>query len=166
MAKYSTGGSGGGTGESCELCGAANVDLAVVDVAGARLEVCDSCAEHGDRQETTKSEPDRSDENRNKRAAKNTAKMHDAAKGDASHWEDGADYDEDQLPYLVDSYGDRLTDARRDAGYQLEELANELNLKEADVLAVEQGRAAQAGLGGSVIGKLEEFLDVELAESQ
>ena len=163
MAKYSTGEGGGGNSASCELCGAADVDLSTATVAGATLEVCTECAEHG---ETKSTEPSTEDVDRKKKAAQNTAKVYDAAKGDASHWEDGADYDDDQLPYLVRDYGNRVTEARQDAGYQTQELADEIGIDENDVLAVEQGRATQAGVGGSVIEALEDVLDVELAESR
>ncbi|MFT4921618.1 MAG: ribosome-binding protein aMBF1 (putative translation factor) [Haloarculaceae archaeon] len=163
MAKYSTGSGDSGAGESCELCGASGVDLQTVNVAGAKLDVCADCAQHDDTGKT--SQDDDEDRDRRKRAAQNTARMHDAGKGDASHWESGADYDDDPLPYLVDSYGERLTEARQDAGLQLDELAEELDLAESDLLALEQGRATQAGVGGSIVGKVEEFLDVELSEA-
>jgi ribosome-binding protein aMBF1 (putative translation factor) len=166
MAKYSTGSGGGGSGDSCELCGAAGVDTQSVNVAGAQLEVCSDCAEHDDNASPADSGGDDEDVNRKKRAAQNTAKMHDAAKGDSSHWEDGADYEDDRLPYLVSDYDDRVTEARQEAGYQLEELAEELGIDDGNLLAVEQGRAAQAGVGGSVVKTVEEFLDVELVEAE
>ncbi|WP_302081241.1 helix-turn-helix domain-containing protein [Salinibaculum rarum] len=166
MAKYSTGSGGGGAGESCELCGTSGVELHAANVAGAQLEVCSDCAEHDDNAKTTSSSSDQDERNRRKRAAQNTAQMHDAAAGDASHWEEGADYDDDQLPYLVDDYGQQLTKARQDEGLQLEELADELGIDESDLLAVEQGRATQANVGGSVIVTLEDYLDVELSESR
>jgi ribosome-binding protein aMBF1 (putative translation factor) len=165
MAKYSTGSGGSGAGESCELCGASDTALQTVNVAGAQLEVCADCAEHDDNAKTQSSGGDRDERDRKKRAAQNTARMHDAQQADASHWESGADYDDDQLPYLVDGYGQRLTEARQDAGLQLEELAGELDVDEADLLALEQGRATQANVGGSVVSALEEYLDVELAEA-
>jgi len=167
MAKYSTGGGGSGTGESCELCGATGVDLETANVAGAKLQVCSTCAEHGEttKTDTAGGERDEADVDRKKRAAQNAARMHDAASQDASHWESGADYDDDQLPYLVSDYGARLTEARQAAGYQLEDLADELELPEGDLLAVEQGRATQAGVGGSVIEAIEAHLDVALSES-
>lgn len=167
MAKYSTGSGGGGTGDSCELCGAADVDLQPASVAGANLQVCSDCAEHGDttRKTSDTGSDERDGESRSKRAARNTARMHDAASGDSTHWESGADYDEDQLPYLLPDYGERLTAARQDAGLQIDELADELDLDEGDILAVEQGRATQAGVGGTVVEMLEDHLDVELSES-
>jgi ribosome-binding protein aMBF1 (putative translation factor) len=165
MAKYSTGGGGGDAADSCELCGAEGVDLQQASVAGARLEVCGDCADHGDTPRQSGGSDERDGESRGKRAARNTARMHDAAANDPSHWESGADYDDDPLPYLVRDYGERLRAARQDAGLQVDELADEVALPADDVLAVEQGRATQAGVGGAAIDALEAYLDVELAES-
>ncbi len=161
MAKYSTGG-GVDSGDSCELCGATGVNTDSVQVAGAQLQVCSDCAQHDDSVKQS-SDSSRKD-NRKKRAAQNTARMHDSAKADSSHWESGADYDEDQLPYLISDYGTLVTEKRQEAGYQLEELANELNIEENDLLALEQGRAVQAGIGGSVVYAVEEMLDISLTD--
>jgi ribosome-binding protein aMBF1 (putative translation factor) len=166
MAKYSTGSAGDGSSESCELCGASGVDTRAVEVAGAKLDVCSECAQHDDRTTTSSNNDDDGRENRKKRAAQNVAKMHDAAKGDSAHWESGADYDDDQLPYLVTDYDEKVTSARQDAGFQLEELAEELGIGDDDLLALEQGRATQAGVGGSVVAAVEEFLDIDLVEGE
>ncbi len=168
MAKYSTGSGGRDAGESCELCGASDVSLRSVNVAGARLDVCPDCAQHDDTGApgSTGGGDDNDERDRREQAARNTARLHDASRRDASHWESGADYDDDQLPYLVDGYGDRFTEARQDAGLQLDELAAELGVEEKNLLALEQERAAQAGLGGSIVAAVEEFLEVELAETQ
>ncbi|WP_299267794.1 helix-turn-helix domain-containing protein [Halorientalis sp.] len=166
MAKYSTGDAGGNAGGSCELCGEEDGDLRSASVAGAQLEVCADCAQHGDDANDSSDDDSRSDSDRMRRAAQNTARIDDARKGDPTHWEEeGTDYEDDQLPYLVSDYGKRLTDARQAAGLQLEELADDLDIDQSDLLAVEQERATQAGVGGSVITKLEDRLDVELAES-
>lgn len=165
MAKYSTGEGGGGAGGSCELCGREDVSLETATVAGATLEVCSDCAgDHGEGQSGGTDHRD-DDEPRSKQTARNAARIHDAASHDASHWEDGADYDDDPLPYLVRDYGERLVEARQDAGLQREELADELGVDPAALLAVEQGRATQAGVGGSTISAIEEHLDVDLTES-
>lgn len=168
MAKYSTGGIGGDSGGACELCGAEGRDLRTANVAGAKLQVCKECARHGDADERSSSgggSRDGSEPNRKKRAAQNIAKLSDAQKGDSKHWEEhGTDYDDDPLPYLVRGYGERLEEARQDAGLQAGELAGEMGVDEADILAVEQGRANRAGIGGSLISALEERLNVELAE--
>jgi ribosome-binding protein aMBF1 (putative translation factor) len=165
MAKYSTGGGGSEAGGSCELCGASGVDLRTATVAGAELDVCADCAEHDDAPRRSSGSGDE-ESDRRKRAARNTARVHDASKNDPSHWESGADYEDDQLPYLVDDYGRRLTEARQEAGLQIADLAAELGVEESDLLAIEQGRATQAGVGGSVVAAIEEHLDVELAETQ
>ncbi|MFB6074919.1 MAG: multiprotein-bridging factor 1 family protein [Haloarculaceae archaeon] len=164
MPKYSTGNSSGGAGESCELCGAEGVELQTASVAGATLQVCPDCAQHDE----AGGKPDRDDgdRDRGRRAAQNTARMQDVQSVDASHWEEGADYDEDQLPYLVADYASIVTEARQDAGLQTDELASEIDADEADVLAVEQGRATQANVGGSVVAALERYLDVELVEER
>jgi len=172
MAKYSTGGGGGGDSETCELCGAGDANLRTAKVAGATLQVCPDCAEHdespspggsGGGSESGGSSGG-SDRDRKRRAAQNTARVHDGASNTGDYWEDGADYDDDQLPYLVSDYGQRVTDARQDAGLQTEELAEELDADESDLIAVEQGRATKAGVGGSLIEALEAELDVELVD--
>jgi len=166
MAKYSTGSGGDSAGGSCELCGA-DGDTETANVAGATLELCRDCAQnHGEDDGGASSSDSPEEQERKRRAAQNTAKMQDSQSADASHWEDGADYDADQLPYLVSDYGSRVTEARQDEGLQTGELAAELELSEDDVLAVEQGRAVQANVKGSTIVSLEKFLDIELAESR
>jgi ribosome-binding protein aMBF1 (putative translation factor) len=162
MAKYSTGG-GLDSGDSCELCGASGVETQSVNVAGAQLEVCSDCAQHDDSAKQDHSS-DRDEQERNRTAAQNTARVFDATRGDSTHWESGADYDDDQLPYLVSDYDETVTEARQQAGYQLGELAAELDIEEGDLLALEQGRAIQASLGGSVVRAVEEFLDIELVD--
>ena len=165
MAKYSTGGSGGDAGGTCELCGA-DEDLRTATVAGATLEVCAECAHHDDAATET-DDGDRSDSDRNRRAARNTARLDDVRTGDSTHWEEeGTDYEDDRLPYLVSDYGVTVTEARQDAGLQVAEVAAELDVEEGDLLAVEQGRANQANVGGGLIDALEERLDVQLAEER
>lgn len=172
MAKYSTGGSAGsGSGGSCELCGTATDDLRTATVAGATLQVCAECASHGEGGGQDggggggETDTGGGRERSSKRTAQNAARALDAATGDSTHWEEeGTNYEGDQLPYLVTDYGERVVRARQDAGLQREELAEDLDISENDLLAVEQGRATRAGVGGSVIAALEERLDVELAE--
>jgi ribosome-binding protein aMBF1 (putative translation factor) len=173
MAKYSTGGVGGDSGGACELCGAEGRDLQDATVAGARLQVCGECARHGEGGSRSGSGSNSGGRDggqdregtRNQQTAQNFARIDDARKGDPTRWEEeGTDYDDDPLPYLVRGYGDRLEEARQAAGLQTAELAAELGVDEADVLAVEQGRATRAGVGGSLISGLEERLNVQLAE--
>lgn len=172
MAKYSTGAGGGDDdGGSCELCGEQSSDLQRANVAGADLLVCSDCAPHGENRHTDRNKErsqttrDGSEPSREKRAAQSAARVFNAGQGDSTRWEEeGTDYESDRLPYLVSGYGDSAEKARQNAGYQLNELATELDVDEEDLLAVEQGRAARADVGGSVIRKLEDALDVTLVE--
>lgn len=163
MAKYSTGGVGGDSGGACELCGAEDRSLETTTVAGAQLEVCSECRKHGD---DSGSDPEtkQTERDRRRKAAQNAAKLDDARSVETD-WEEGADYEDDPLPYLVSGYGSILEDARQEAGLQTDELAAEIDADEDDIVAVEQGRAARANVGGSIIEALEDRLDIELAEA-
>ena len=163
MAKYSTGGVGGDSGGACELCGTEDRSLETTTVAGAELDVCSECRKHG---ETSGGSTSGSKEERDRRrkAARNVARIDDARSVETD-WEEGADYEDDPLPYLVSGYGSVLEDARQEAGLQIDELASELELEETDIEAVEQGRAARANVGGSVIEALEDRFGIELAEA-
>ncbi|MFC7046403.1 multiprotein-bridging factor 1 family protein [Halobacteriaceae archaeon GCM10025711] len=167
MPKYSTGGSsGGGGGRTCELCGKPADSLTPANVAGAKLDVCEECADHSDTAHGRDKESRRTKTaQRGRKTAQNIARASDAVGGDSTHWEEeGTNYERDRLPYLVRDYGQRVTAARQDAGLQRDELAAELDVDENDLFAVEQGRANQANVGGSVIRKLEERLDVALVD--
>ncbi len=171
MPKYSTGNSSGG-GESCELCGKQTEDLTTATVAGAELELCSDCVPHGeqedDRRSSNRDTGGRDDRERDsgRRAAQNVARLRDAQTGDSTRWErEGTNYDRDQLPYLVSGYGNRAKEAREERGLGIEELADEADVDANAIRAVEDGNAARAGVGGSVIAALETHLDVTLAES-
>lgn len=172
MAKYSTGtGGSDDDGGSCELCGDQSADLQRANVAGAELLVCNDCAPHGENRHTDRKKErsqttrDGSEPSREKRAAQSTARVFNAGQGDSTRWEEeGTDYESDRLPYLVSGYGDSAEAARQNAGYQVAELATELGVDEEDLLAVEQGRAARADVGGSVLRKLENTLEITLIE--
>lgn len=170
MAKYSTGDSSGGDGgDTCELCGEPSDSLRRANVAGATLQVCPSCAPHDDatRESSGGASEEGDTEDRKRRAVRNAARASPNWDGDTSHWEEeGTDYEEDRLPYLASDYGAVVLEARQNAGLQREELAEELGVSESDLLAVEQGRATRAGVGGSLIAALEERLDVELSEEE
>ena len=186
MAKYSTGGGGGGDdGDACELCGRETTDLKRATVAGAKLLVCSDCRPHDDAGNAPSghggssggsggssggssggaSSESTGTESRKKEIARKQAKMYDSATGDSKHWEEGGtNYESDRLPYLVSGYGETVAEARQDAGLTVEELAEELDVDEDDLFAVEDGRAATAGVGGSVVRALEERLGVEIVD--
>jgi ribosome-binding protein aMBF1 (putative translation factor) len=162
MAKYSTGDLGGDSGGACELCGDEGRSLETATVAGAELEVCSECRKHG---EGSKSDPDerKRERKRRKETARNVARLEDARAADTD-WEEGTEYEDDPLPYLASGYGAALEAARQDAGLGTDELAAAIDADEDDIVAIEQGRAARAGVGGSLIEALEEHLDIELAD--
>jgi ribosome-binding protein aMBF1 (putative translation factor) len=185
MAKYSTGGGGGGDdGDACELCGRETSNLKRATVAGAKLLVCSDCRPHDDagNAPTNRSRSGSGGSpggssggssggdsggpgSRKKELAQKQAKMYDSVTGDSKHWEErGTNYESDRLPYLVSGYGDAVSEARQDAGLTVEELAEELGLDEDDVFAVEDGRAATAGVGGSVVRALADRLDVDIVD--
>ncbi|GAB7091787.1 multiprotein-bridging factor 1 family protein [Halorubrum luteum] len=183
MTKYSTGsGGGGGDGDACELCGRETSNLKRANVAGAKLLVCSNCRPHDDARKTSSSGHGGSagrsgsgsgspssggsgSTSRKKEVARKQAKVYDAATGDSSHWEEeGTNYETDRLPYLVSDYDDTVRDARQEAGLTVEELAERLEIDEDDLLAVEQGRAATAGVGGSVVRAIEAELDVAIVD--
>ena len=172
MTKYSTGGVGSRESDSCELCGAEGRSLEAVNVEGAVLQVCPDCRRHGSGgarsgggggHQTDQSSGDE-ERDRKLKAVRAQARLDDARKGDAERWVEGADYEDDPLPYLVKGYGEKVIEAREAESLSSSDLAGELGAREADVLAVEQGRATSVGVGGSLIEALEERLGVELAE--
>ncbi len=165
MAKYSTGGVGGDSGGACELCGTEDRSLETTTVAGAELDVCSECRKHGETSGgSTSGSKNEQERDRRRKAAQNAARIDDARSVETD-WEEGADYEDDPLPYLVSGYGSVLEEARQEAGLQIDELASELELEETDIEAVEQGRAARANVGGSVIEALEDRFGIELAET-
>lgn len=171
MAKYSTGSGGGDGGDACELCGAESGSLSKANVAGAVLQVCSDCEPMGEnrskdrkKREQQGGSRDGTRTNRKKRAAKNTAKVMDANSGN-DDWVENTEYDDDSLPYLASGYGEVVKEARQAEGLTTDEVADRIDEDEADVLAVEEGRATRADVGGSVVRKLEDVFDIELAES-
>ncbi|PSQ55709.1 transcriptional regulator [Halobacteriales archaeon SW_8_68_21] len=186
MPKYSTGGGDGGDdGDACELCGRETTDLRKATVAGAKLLVCSNCRPHDDagnapsggrsRGGSAGGSPGGSSggagsssgatESRKKELARKQAEMYDSATGDSKRWEEeGTSYESDRLPYLVSGYGDVVTGARQDAGLTVGEVAAELEVDEDDLLAVEDGRAATANVGGSVVRALEERFGIDVVD--
>ncbi|UPM43701.1 helix-turn-helix domain-containing protein [Halocatena salina] len=174
MAKYSTGGISSDDEGSCELCGAERTTLHTERVAGATLAVCPDCRtrhaetgtpeserdEHG--RETGTRDPDEPD--RRQRAVHNTARMDDARSRNPSGWVDDAEYEGDPLPYLVRGYADRLANARAAADLGTADLAEELDASENDIIAIEEGRATSADVGGSLITAIETRLNITLTE--
>ena len=112
MAKYSTGGVGGDSSGACELCGAEDHDLETATVAGAQLEVCSECAQHGEDSGGGSGDSGREEQDRRRKAARNAARIDDARTVDTD-FEEGTDYEDDPLPYLVSDYDAALEEIGR-----------------------------------------------------
>lgn len=175
MTKYSTGNSAGtGDETSCELCGEITDDLREVLIAGANLSVCSECRRHEEQDAPSPSPSSREKPSGSPGSNVEKSFTHPQERqeessplwnSDTSHWEEGgANYDADPLPYLISGYGERVREARVAQGLTMEELARAVGITEKELFAVEQGNAATMGVGGSVIGALEDFLEIELAE--
>lgn len=170
MPKYSTGSSGGSDGgDACELCGSETGNLRRANVAGADLLVCSECQPHDDTDKRLSNDTDdgaTGDATRREdQSGKPQTEVYDTSRKNSEHWEEhGTDYEEDRLPYLVSDYGEELETARQDEGLTLEDLAADLEVDEDEILAVEQGRASRAGVGGSVVRALEERLEIVLVQ--
>jgi len=166
MAKYSTGDSGSESdGSACELCGKQSDSLREAEVAGATLLVCQQCAPHDDSSKKSSSSDEQQQESTPTSHSSDAPQTSELWDGDSSHWEkEGTDYDDDPLPYLISGYADVVTRARQENGLTQTELAEQIGATEDDILAVEQGRAARAGVGGSVIEDIEKTLSIELTE--
>lgn len=165
MPKYSTGGGGGAEdGGACELCGAESEQLRTATIAGATLAVCPSCRPHDDRtQRSSRTQDDQGE--RKRKAARRMAEINESGREQSSHWaESGTDYADDPLPYLVSDYSDRVRSARQSAGLSVTDLAEELGVEPETIHAVEEGRAARAGVGGSVIEAIADHFEIELVE--
>jgi len=81
------------------------------------------------------------------------------------HWEEGGtNYESDRLPYLVSGYGDDVAAARQRRRTHGRGAGRGIRRRRDDLFAVEDGRAATAGVGGSVVRALEERLGVDIVD--
>lgn len=183
MPKYSIG-DGGHESGACEICGESADDLTDATISGADLRVCDDCATHGVRDQTDSSPADQpasdsmptsadpanqedepatqSPAHRN--TGPDTSLLWDS---DTSHWEEsGVNYERNRLPHLVPDYAECVRTARLAADLSPADLVDELAITEQELSAIEQGEAATAGIGGSIITMLEDSLEVTLTENK
>lgn len=170
MAKYSTGSSSGGGGDStnCEMCGKETDDLTTADVAGATLDVCDECNPNVDASESSSPEPQQSEQStpsnptdQNNRSSENVGYTLSSTDGS---WAEDASYEPDQTPYLVDGYDEKVIEARQEAGMTVQDLAEKAEVSEAALDAVEAGSAMTNGVGRRAIVALEKTLGIRIAE--
>ncbi|MFB6147535.1 MAG: multiprotein bridging factor aMBF1 [Candidatus Nanohaloarchaea archaeon] len=117
---------------SCELCGQDTDSVTEVKIEGARMKVCDSCAEMGEEVKTGSQKKKK----RKKRSSGGRSQQ-----------------------VLVDGYGQQIKQARESEGISIKELADELNEKSSLISKLEK---EQLKPDKSLAGKLSDRLDVDL----
>lgn len=169
MPKYSTGETTlSSSGTACELCGTESSSLNDVEISGASLSVCSECSPHDDSKTASEGASGSRETTREGTGNEEEFGQRDGVTGalwdgDTTHWEkQGTGYESDQLPHLVTDYSKIVTDARKEAGLTVDEVARELGVDELSVLSVERGQAVQSEVGGSLIEDLESLLDISI----
>lgn len=180
MAKYSTGNAKSTSSSdvsegACELCGTDSDSLQTVKVSGATLQACSSCANHndnatkqdGDDGERDDSDPvGQTDDNSKDRRTQHLSENGGYLNNDTSHWEqNGTNYEDDQLPYLVSGYAKSVTDARKARDLSQGELAEEVDTREELIQAIETNSLRDAGVGGELLSRVETFLEIEIIDN-
>lgn len=120
---------------SCELCGQDADSLTKTKIEGAKLKVCDSCSDMGEKVKT----PSKNVKKKKKRSSRNTKKR--------------------DTKTLANDYGERVKDAREGKQLSIQELSDELNEKVSLLKKIEQ---EQLKPEKSLAGKLEKKFDIEL----
>lgn len=174
MPKYSTGDSASQPSAenitACELCGEESSSLHDATVAGAELTVCTDCNPHDDSTESgsSNSEPQdtvNSEPNDSPSATKSPVESGTYLNQDSSHWEEeGTNYEDDPLPYMVSAYGEKLQSARRSHDVSHDELATTIGVTPHDIKEMEAGQIRESSIRGSEVAELEKQLEIQLSE--
>lgn len=119
---------------SCELCGKTSDSLTKVKIEGAKLNVCDSCSDMGEKVQTKqkKTKKTKSKSNKPKRRKEKV---------------------------LVQNYGEKVKEAREDEQLSIGEVADDLNEKESLIKKVE---SAKLKPDKALAQKLEHKFDIDL----
>lgn len=120
---------------SCELCGQDADSLTKTKIEGAKLDVCDSCADMGEKVET----PSKNVRKKKKKRSSSTKKR--------------------ETKSLANNYGEMVKNAREEEQLSIQELSDELNEKTSLLKKIEQ---EQLKPEKSLAGKLEKKFGIEL----
>ena len=120
---------------SCELCGQDADSLTKTKIEGAKLKVCDSCAEMGEKVETPSKNVNRKKKKRSSRSTKRETKT------------------------LTNNYGSKVKEAREEKQLSIQELSDDLNEKTSLLKKIEQ---EQLKPEKSLAEKLEKKFSIEL----
>lgn len=147
----------------CELCGNDVNDLIETKISGAVLNVCPDCTEHG----TPIDNETESQENNNTKYNTQQNNSTNEDKNMNTNYTDSGEYDTDtsddyfeDVSDLALDYGEEIQNARSSKGYNREELANELNIKQSHLKNIEQ---EQTQPDMELQDKLEKVLDIDLS---
>jgi len=120
---------------SCELCGQDADSLTKTKIEGAKLKVCDSCAEMGEKVETPSKNVKKKKKKRSSRSTKRETKT------------------------LANNYGSKVKEAREGKQLSIQELSDDLNEKASLLKKIEQ---EQLKPEKSLAEKLEKKFGIEL----
>ncbi len=120
---------------SCELCGKDTDSLTKTKIEGAKLDVCDSCADMGEKVET----PSKNVKTKKKSSSSTSKKRNTKS--------------------LANDYGEKVKEAREGKQLSIQELSDELNEKASLLKKIEQEKLKPEK---SLAEKLEKKFDIQL----
>jgi putative transcription factor len=145
----------------CELCGSDVDSLTTVKVSSAEMDVCSSCEGHGTVVEDQENEQT---ETESKYSTDGNSSTSQSTNSGGSSSESSGRYrdDSEEFTALPPDYGDRVQQAREDAGLSRQELARQLQEKESLIRRVENNETQPTK---DLQSRIENKLDLSLADS-
>ncbi|MBP1953240.1 putative transcription factor [Halarchaeum rubridurum] len=144
----------------CEMCGAETANPKTIKVEGAELDVCSDCTEFGTE---VKTESSSSTSTKYSTSSSGGSSGSSGSGGSSSGGSKRRRRDMfDEMQELASDYDERIRNAREQAGYSQEDLADELNEKASLVRKLERGDILPSD---DVRQKLEKKLGVSLLEA-
>lgn len=173
MAKYSTGDSSSTPDDSCQLCGKTDVPLEEIEMAGAKVSVCNDCNPQDN-------DDDRSDQDthtgsklpgKNKNSTDTTEEdstpgytISNRSERGNPDWIENADYGNADTPYMQKNYDTKFRHALKENDIELEDLAEDTGIPIEQLKALEQGNALNQEVSKDAIEVIEKALDIEIKE--
>lgn len=173
MAKYSTGNSSSTADDSCQLCGATDVSLEEIEMAGATVSVCNDCNPQDT--DDDRSDPETHTGSKLPNQSKNSTDTTDdettpgytisnrSERGNPD-WIENANYGNADTPYMQKNYDTKFRHALKEHDITMEELAEDTGIPLEDLEALEEGNALSQDVSRDAIEVIEKALDIELKE--
>lgn len=144
----------------CELCGSETAAPKSIKVEGAKLDVCDNCANLGTQVDQTPSESTSTKYSTGAPGQSSSpSKSTTPSRSGRQTRSRGDDDMFDSLGELAQDYDDIIREAREDRGLSQTELARELNEKRSLIRKLERGEILP---NDSIQAKLERYLEIDL----